>query len=99
MRKRFEQGQETPAWKNRPELYDDLAHVWRAWVELHAGRQWVSLGMGGCAPQPIPFADFTAWLDFHEVEDESTRREIVEYVRALDMEFVAWSAKVRASSK
>lgn len=97
MRKRFEQGHETPAWKSRPELYDDLAHVWRAWVELHAGRQYVSLGMAGCAPQPIMFFELSAWLDLSRIDGQDERDEMTALVRALDVEFLSWAAEKRGT--
>jgi hypothetical protein len=68
----------TPAIENRPDLYEDLADVWTAFVELNATR---SIGFG---PGPITFAEIDAWLRVHGVTVPGDKEEYAYLIHALD---------------
>jgi len=44
-----------------PPLPPALAHVWDWWLELHAGRGLLPLGLAGAIPAPLTHAGIGAW--------------------------------------
>jgi hypothetical protein len=78
LERRAERGLPTPANNGRPDLYEDLADVWSAFVALSATRP------GGFGPGAIPFTEIDAWLRLHGVTRQTEKEEFVYLIRALD---------------
>ena len=78
MRKNFEKGRPTPAWENRPTLFEDLQHVWDSFWILNRSRQ------VGFSPSGLSICDVIAWLDLNVIEGADERLEFVTWVLFLD---------------
>jgi hypothetical protein len=87
LERRADQGLPTPAIDNRPELYEDLADVWTAFVALHATRP---LGFG---PGPISFTEIEAWLRLHGITRPGDKEDYAYLIRALDRTWLRQQAQ------
>jgi len=67
-----------PLLEQRPELYDDLKDVWRAFIELNEVR----------AFGPIAFTEIRAWLWLHRFVGD--KEEFAYLIRALDRAYMKW---------
>lgn len=63
--------------------------VWLAWTRLSGGRQ--RAGMAG-APCPIQFEAVSAYLDWIGIMDPDQQDEWIEYLSALDADYLSWQA-------
>lgn len=68
------------------------AFLWRAFTDLSQGRQ-----VGATGAQPIAISEIAAWCEFNRVGSENMRRRVFSAVRAMDREFLNWTAKHGAS--
>ena len=83
LEKLADKGKVVKAIENRPQLYDDLQDVWRAFTELNCART-----TGGFAPNPISLAEIEAWLRLNGIESDETKQEYYQFIRAMDVIFL-----------
>lgn len=76
---------------DRPELYDDLEPVARAFSLLSSCRPMIA-GFGGVVPAAIPLAEILAYCQMFAVED---RDEFVRLIHAMDDAYQMHLAKKR----
>jgi len=74
-----EKGQKVPSLDNQPQLIDDIAFFFDAFMELSVTRAW---GMG---PNAITYQEMNAWLDMNQIKSQDEREEFVHYIKHLDM--------------
>lgn len=79
------------ALRDRPEPFDDLAPVLRAFALLSAVRPFAG-GPAGAAPAPIPLAEMQAYCRLFGVADVE---EFVRLIRAMDDTVLARAAERR----
>ncbi|NQW12222.1 MAG: hypothetical protein HQ481_20340 [Alphaproteobacteria bacterium] len=84
-------GTEPTALADRPELFEDLEPIARAFSLLSSSRPMVA-GFGGVAPGAIPLADIRAYCGMFTVDDTD---EFVHLIRAMDDAYLAHAAKRR----
>jgi len=82
-------GKPTPAWDNMPELYDDLAWVWRAFWSLNGRRQY------GYGPCPFSVVDIIEYARLYEV---SRPKDFFEYIAAMDNEWLNWYGDTKSGN-
>jgi hypothetical protein len=87
LEKRAKQGKRTPAWDNKPELYEDLIPVWNAFAFFQKRREAI-----GKIDQ-LSLMEIYAWLDNHGIEDYEERIEWEEMLIALDNTLIKWQKK------
>jgi len=66
--------------RDRPDPFEDLEPVARAFGQLSAGRQ-VQAGPAGAVPGPIPLTEIRAWCDLFPVDDIEA---FLRLIRAMD---------------
>ena len=64
-----------------PELYDDLAGVWRGFWSLHRRRRY------GYGPCPLSVTDIMEYAKLYEVRKP---RDFFEYISAMDNEWLIY---------
>ncbi len=84
LQQRTAQGLPTPAIDHAPELYDDLAEVWTAFVELSEARP------AGWGLSPIPWTEIEAWLRLHGVRRPQDQDDYATLIRGMDRTWLAW---------
>jgi hypothetical protein len=84
--KRVEAGKPTPAWDNRPELYEDLYDVWSSFLKLHYQR-----GIG-YEQEPISISDIRSWLEIYSIKDPDMKIKYFELITALDSSWRGWKS-------
>lgn len=92
MKARAKRGKKSKAFESRPELFEDLSEIWKAFVVLDSARFPTNYYEG---PKPLAIHDIVAWLDLHRLEGEE-RLEYFELIRVLDD---AWLKKSRERFK
>jgi len=70
-----------------PELYDDLAWVWRAFWSLHGRRQY------GYGPCPLSVTDILEYARLYEI---GKPRDFFEYISAMDNEWLNWYGNTKS---
>jgi hypothetical protein len=83
---RAERGLPTPAWDQRPVLAQDLEWVLEGFWVLSQTRQG-----GGFGLAPIGVEAIKAYLDLIQCRLTGERLRFLEFVLALDRQFVRWS--------
>lgn len=81
------EGNDVPALKDMPVLYEDLVPFWRAFNELSRTRP-VGMGVGA-----IPMSEILAWLDLHEIGGFEDRIEYARWIGYLDSLFLEYQSK------
>jgi hypothetical protein len=71
-----------------PELYDDLAYIWKAFWDLHGRRQY------GYGPCPLSITDIMEYARAYEVRNP---REFFEYISSMDNEWMIYYGNTKSS--
>jgi hypothetical protein len=83
---RRKRGHHVQALADWPDVYDDLAFVWKAFWDLSRARP------TGFGPAPIPPSDILAWMQIYQLPPDQ-RAEFYELLTAMDEEWMVWASK------
>ena len=88
LRMRKEKGQPTPALDNEPKLWPWLEDIWEAFWVLSRSRHWISLGMAGSMPGPIPFEAIYFYAERCKISSEEDFHRFVYLLGSLDEDYL-----------
>jgi hypothetical protein len=93
LERRARRGERTPAWDDKPELYEDLGDVWKAFSELHLTRQ------SGFGPSALSPTDVLSWMKIHGYTETEDCVNFYELILAMDVKWLEHAQSKISESK